>query len=217
MGGPPPKKDVPASELFARISQEGPDDRPFELFDFPRKDAEGEPLGKVAVWPLKQREVLAAKAESTRKTREYIKEKLDQGEQVEGYKQVFEDICASEIIFRCCRDPDNRKIPIFPTGAAVREQLTSDEMSALVNAYALAQFRLGPIVATMSDEEFEAWVARLGEGGADFPLHLLSWELKTTLLTRMAGALLSSRTGSSSAGSPPAAPTTEPEKSENTE
>lgn len=208
--GPPSKKDVPAAELFLKLSQEKPNDRPFELVDFPRKGEDDEPIGKMAIWPLKEREIIAAKAEATRKTREFIKEKQDQGEHIEGYAQVFNDICSTELLVRCCRDPENRNVPIFPNGAAVRDLLTSDEMSVVVNAYALVQHRLGPIVATMSDVEYEAWVERLGEGGSEIPLASLSWELRTALLMRTARELWTSRMANSSAGLPPAAPSSQP-------
>lgn len=208
--GPPPKSEISASELFTRLSQETPNDRPFELVDFPRAGKDGEPLGKMALWVLKQREIIAAKAEATRKAREFVKEKQAQNESIEGYLQVFNDICATEILVRCCREPDNRNIPIFPSGGAVRELLTADEMSVVTNQYWLIQLRLGPIVSTMSEEEKDAWLDRLGEGGSEIPLASLSWELRTALLMHSARRLRAYRTGKSSAGSLPEDPSSEP-------
>lgn len=211
MRGPPPKSDIHASELYARLAAETEEDRPFEVVDFPRKGPDGEPLGKVAIWTLKQREILAAQAEATRKTREYIREKQQADERIEGFDRIFDNICATEMLVRFCRDPERRKIPIFPNGEAVRALLTSDEMATLTSRYALTQLRLGPIVATMDDEEYEAWVTTIGEGGAAAPLHLLSWELRIHLLTRLARERWISRTANSSAGSPPDGPTSAPE------
>lgn len=212
MSGPPGEKEISKSELFLRISQETPNDRPFEIVNFPRKDpTTGEPIGKLAIWPLKEREIIAARAEAVRKAKEYVKEKQASNEILEGYAQVVNDICSTEMLVRCCRDPENRNIPIFPSGQAVREFLTSDEMSVLCVDYATVQHKLGPIASTMSDVEYEAWVERLGEGGSELPLSSLSWELRTALLMRMAKELWISRTGKSSAGSPPVEPSSEPE------
>lgn len=217
--GPP--ANVPADELWARIVQSDlPENRPFEDVPFPRNDPKtGEPLGRLAIWPLKDDEITIAKAEATRYARACIKEKIenaggnglqsamDPAIPIPGYMQVYDDACATEMVWRFCRRIDNRAIPAFPTAAECRRHLSSDEKSVLCNAYALVQVRFGPIVTYLSEEEMEAWIRRLAEGGSAVPLHLLSWEQRTELLMHSVRQLLALRTASSSAGSPPSEPT----------
>lgn len=200
-----PPKDIPPSELWTKLSSSK---RAYELVDFPRLDpVTGEPLGQVAMWPLKQGEIIRAKAEATRYARGVIKEKFDAVERVEGYEQVFLDACACEILFQACRRPENVELPVFPTPQAVRLQLTSDECAILMNQYSMVQAKLGPIRSAMTHEECEAWITRLREGGSEFPLALLSPAQQTALLMYLVKQHVSSPTDKSSAGSLPDEPT----------
>jgi len=64
------------------------------------------------------------------------------------------------------------------------------------------QQELGPIVATMTDDEVETWITVLAEGGSADPLGLLSWGALTNLARTMACRLYDSRTDKSSDGLP---------------
>lgn len=194
--GPP--KDVPADELWTKLCQT---ELPHEVVDFPRNDAKtGKPLGQIAIRPLTQGEIIIAKAEATRYARAAIKEKFDAVERVEGYAQVFEDACATEMVCRFCRRTENHHVPVFARASDVRERLTSDEVSVLVNQYALVQHRYGPIVSGMTTEDYEAWIKRLHDGGSATPLAFLSWEQRTDLLMHSVSQLVALRTLNSSVG-----------------
>lgn len=201
-----PPSDVSASELWTLLSAR---ERPYELVDFPQFDPlTGKPLCQVAMWPLTQGEIIIAKAEATKVARAAIKEKFDLTERVEGYVQVFEEACASEIIFRCCRsvkDPIN--VAAFPSAAAVRFKLTGDEMAVLISSYTLVQRKLGPISDTLSEGEFEAWIERLKVGGNSLPLASFSSALRIDLIMYLVDHYVTLPMDKSSVGSPPEEPT----------
>jgi hypothetical protein len=199
MAGPP--TDIPASELWAKLSGRK---RPYELVDFPQKDANGKPICQVAMRVLTQGEIIIAKAEATRFARKAIKEKFDAVEHVAGYDQVFEDACATELIYLACRDAKNpENVSAFPNAVAVRAQLSSDEMAILVKSYSMVQLRLGPIQAYLSNEEYDAWIERLKVGGTELPLAYLSTEQQIGLIMYMVSLSANSQTDKSSVGSPP--------------
>lgn len=120
-----------------------------------------------------------------------------------GYERLFTDAICVELLFRACRDENNPEQTTFPTPKHIREALTTEECGRLFEHYLTVQLELGPLVVTMSDDEMEAWIDRLAEGGSSFPFDLLSSELQKIVLLHMAFQLRSSRMDTSSAGSPP--------------
>jgi hypothetical protein len=210
MSGPP--IDIEAEELWRNICRtDEPNARYYEVVDFPRNDRDtGKPLGELAIWPLKDNEITQAKAEATKYARALIKEKketFEAHEYIEGYQQVFSDACATEMVWRFCRNVKDRSVAAFPTAAACRLHLSGDEKAVLCNAYALVQVKFGPIVSGMTVEDYDAWIQRLAEGGSATPLAFLTWEQRTELLMHSASLLYALQKGNSSAGKPPDAPT----------
>lgn len=198
MAGPP--DNIAPTELFLAI-QKRP--RPFRVVDFPRQDpVTGEPIGKVAITPLFQAELLEAKAEATRLGKQLTKDNLDPREYVVGHEQIYQDICGSEILCRACRDPNDINVKIFRTAGDVRKHLTSDELAVLIQNYALVQLEVGPLITGMSQVEMDAWLQRLGEGASALPLALLSLEQVRALLMHSASRLRTSQTGNGSVGQP---------------
>jgi len=197
---PNPPTDIPPSELWLKI-QEMP--RPHIVVDFPRKDYEGNPICKIALWVLTQEEQVSAAASATKTTKTLLKDlTLVNGEQARGYEDVYGNEAAVEVLFRACRHPEDVKRPFFPNTAGVRK-LSVDEVGVLMNYYYEAQAKLGPIVSYMSEDEYEVWVKRLAEGASTFPLEQLSSALRNELMLRMALHLHVLLTANSSAGSPP--------------
>lgn len=200
-GGPP--KDVAPSALFVKLS--GP--RPSVVVDIPRKGPDGAPVGQVAIVVLTQEELIAAAAEAERQARKLLRDDLPKREEAhQGYDDVFQNCAAVQILFRACRDADDPKRPAFNTPHEIAAGLTNDEIGVLQHHYLTVQSELGPIVATMTGDELEAWIVALGEGGTAIPLGSLSWGMLTTLVLTMASRLRSLQTASSSAGSPQGEP-----------
>lgn len=156
-------------------------------------------MGQVAIWVLTQEEQMACNAEAEKIARRMLKD----GKRGDlGYEALFNNEGAVQVIYRSCRDASDLSKPAFPGPQAIREGLTADECGMLFQHYLTVQLELGPIIANMSNDEFEAWVQRLDEGQGFF-FDLLSSETKKTLALTMASRLRSFLTGTSSAGSPP--------------
>lgn len=195
--------DVPASELFRRLSESA---RPSEVVDFPRKGPDGEPLGQVRIVVLTERELIAASVEAERFAQKMLRTDTkanDGGSQ--GYLDVYRHESAVQIIHRACKRVEDAqaRMPAFPSPQEIRDLMTPDEIGVLLEAYYLVQAKYGPIVARMSPEEVDAWIERLTEGGKAYPLAFLSSEMRDALIVRICSQLQTSPTDSYSAGSRP--------------
>jgi len=120
-----------------------------------------------------------------------------------GYERLFTDAVCVEVLFRACRDAEDVSKPAFPSPKSIRHALTTEECAMLFQHYLTVQLELGPMVVTMSDDEVEAWITRLAEGGSSFPFDMLSSDLQKILLLHMAYQLRSLPTDKSFAGSLP--------------
>jgi hypothetical protein len=92
------------------------------------------------------------------------------GERIAAVKQ---HMVMDQILSQAIRDPDNLDVrPLDDTtqgGKALKpsDVLTADEMAVLYRQYEITQSSLGPIVATMSDDVFSAWMAKIERGADD--------------------------------------------------
>lgn len=185
--------------------------RPSKIVDYPRTDKNGKPIGQLAIVVLTQEEQMACSARAEELTRRLLKEKqitAKTDEARRGYEDIYNNACAVEILFRACKKADDIAASLFPTPDAIRAKLSADEIGVLMNMYFTVQSELGPIVAYMSDEEQDALIRRLVEGGSAFPLDLLSPEALRALTFSLASRLYASWTVTSSPGSPPESPPT---------
>jgi hypothetical protein len=192
-----PSKDIEPSALWLALAKS---ERPFRVVDFPRNDADGNPIGKIAIRVLTQEEQIICSSAAEKFTREHLK---DAKKDELGYEAVYSNAACVELLSRACRNVDNIEQPAFPSAKLLSQQMTAGEVSMLFEHYLTVQLELGPIVAHMSDAEMEAWVQRIGQGGEQFPLDLLSPEMLKALLRFSASRIVSSRTDKSSVGSPP--------------
>ena len=196
-----PPKDIERSALFMKLSSAT---RPHVIVDFPRNGPDGEPIAQIAMVVLTQDELIGAAAEAERVTRKLLASDLPKKEDAQlGYNDVYQNNSAVQVLFRACKSAEDVKVPAFKTPNEISSQLTNDEIGVLMHHYLTVQQELGPIVASMSEEEFESWVTALVEGGSAVPLDLLSWGALTTLVCTLARQLHKLRTDSSSLGSLP--------------
>lgn len=192
-----PSKDVPASELWLKLASQ---ERPSQVVDFPRKGDDGEAVGQVRIRILTQEEQMVCASAAEKLTREHLK---DSKKDELGYERLYTDAICVEVLFRACRDIEDVKRSAFPSPKAIRGQLTTEECAMLFQHYLTVQLQLGPTVIEMSDEELEAWITRVAEGGSSFPFDLLATDLQKLLLLHMAYQLRTSPTDSGSAGLQP--------------
>lgn len=181
---PPLLQEVEPSELWLKLCEP----RPSEVIDFPRKDRNGEPIGKVRIQVLRMEDHNNARLKATKALKQSIKEaglnELDKNEmESDAVREVLGDLIAHELLCMACftdndqgNDENGNPIygRIFGKPGQIRSALTADETLVLFNAYRLVQFKFGPFEATLNDDgDIEAWVQRLKEGGSAFPLLVL--------------------------------------------
>jgi len=195
-----PSDNLTPSELFLALTKVP---RPSRVVDFPRRDANGKPLGELRIKILSQEEQMESAAEAERYTRKVLKEAPKSDEARRGYDDIYNNAAACEVLFKACRDANDVTKPLFPTIQDIRKWLTMDEVGALMAHYLTAQAELGPIVASMSETDVDAWIVRIREAGTLFPLDLLSSEALKTLVAILVSRLATLLMASSSSGSPP--------------
>lgn len=197
--GKGPPADMEASALWLALTSVP---RPHRVVPMPRKiPGTDMPVGNVAIWPLTQEEHHSANANADQEAKRLFKDTPKTDERGIGYQNMFANELAVQQLWRACRDPEDISKPAFPSPSMLRHALTTDEIGILYNHFLTTQVEVGPIVAHLSDDEFEAWVRRIAEGGSAFPFDLLSWDLRTTLVVFMASRLVDFWTATSSAGS----------------
>lgn len=168
-----PDKNIPASELFLKL-METP--RPSEVVDYPRKDESGNPVGKLRIQVLTQEEHDRARIAAHRTMKE---QGLDREDMLgESVKEVLGDTVARELLAMACLTEsgpdDGNGRPMYGRvfqDAKDLKKIRSDEIAVLFNRYMFIQAKYGPFETIINDEEeLNAWVKRIEEGGSGFPL-----------------------------------------------
>lgn len=197
-----PPKGLDSEDLFLQITAMP---RPHHVVDYPRKRPDGSPVGKLAMVVLTNQETQSATAAAEKFTRKTLGDQgalPARGEPSEGYSTMFANRASVEVLVRACRRVDNMALPFFPGADAIAKALTLDEVDVLFSAYAAVRYELGPIVKSMTEVEYDAWIEALGKGASSVPLAPMTSDLRSLLLLRMARDLWISRTGNSSLGEP---------------
>lgn len=210
--GPP--KDEDASDLWAKITTLP---RAHKVVDFPRNDADGSSIGRVAIVVLTGDEVHLANLNAEKFIRKAYKDTMGEVPKVDemsgSFKSMYNSRAAREILFRSCKKADHcepghdgvcivdhdKMNAFFPTQEAIGK-LTTDEAAVLMGQYLQTQSALGPIVKLMSQAEMDNWLEMLARGGSVDPLVFLSSEDVIRLLMHSASLLYPSPMDSSSHG-----------------
>ena len=195
-----PSDSVSPSELFLALTKVP---RPSRVVDFPRRDANGKPLGELRIMILSQEQQMEASGEAERYTRKVLKDAPKSDEARRGYDDVYSNAAACEVLFKACRDANDVTKPLFQTVQDIRKWLTADEVGLLMTHYFTAQAELGPLIASMSEGEVDAWVLRIREAGTLFPLDLLTSDMLKSLVATLASRLATFLMANTSSGLPP--------------
>lgn len=193
-----PPKDIPAGELWVAMTEMP---RPKQIVPFPRKGADGKPVGEVAIVVLRQDEQLRA----TIAAEQLVRAELPNAKQEDslGYGIAFNNAASIEQLYRACRDPNDLDRLIFPNPKEMRRVMSVDEVGALYSSYLRVRAEIGPNPAELSKESAEAWLDKLIEGGNETdPLEWASQDLLRLLLRCSVDRIRSSRGAPSSAGTP---------------
>lgn len=211
-----PPKNIDPTDLWSQITTLP---RAHRVVPFPRMNADGVPIGNVAIVVLDGDDVTLANINAEKAAREQYKRivgELPKNDEVnEAYSKAFNARASRELIYRSCKkandcQPDYRGVcivdherlsPMFPTLEAIGK-LSTDETAVLIRHYMQTQAEVGPIVANMSKDEMNAWIEVLGKGGSSAPLALLSSDQANALVMHMACQLCDSQTANNSHGTP---------------
>jgi hypothetical protein len=200
--GPP--KDVPASELWLAMTTLPV---PHVIEDMPVKEPiYGKSIGKVAIVPLSPEELQISRTVAGQWATKRTGETPKNGEESPAYFAVMASEAAVQILWRALRDPNDPtlKKPAIPAAMLLRQAPFTDDIHVvLMRMYTRACVVCGPIVATMTDEERDAWLDALEEGGSAFPLDLLSSDMKTELLMHSVARLKKCQTANGLRGPQP--------------
>ena len=177
--------------------------RPHRVVDFPRVGSDGESVAQVAITVLTQEDQIGCSIETDRFVRKMFPEIPKSGDARRAYDDTYNNQAACEVLYRACRKPDSLTTPFFPSPAAIRQNLSPDEVGVLFRSYTIVQDEVGPIIAHMTEGEMEAWIRRLLEAGTRAPLAFLSWGQLEDLVCFSASQKSSFATPSSSLGQQP--------------
>jgi hypothetical protein len=196
MPGPP--DDVPPSELFLKL-KEAP--FPTAVVNFPRKTPDGQPVGTTRIRVLggeAQEEARVRALQGLKAKYKFTNDDLS----VQPGVALLNDAQAREVLALACvtekpiagtEGEHPRYAQVFRDAKAIGETLSADESAVLLQAYALVQNKFGPFEKTVqTEEELSAWIKRLVEGAAEFPLQHLSsvhWAELASLLAARAYTL----------------------------
>lgn len=195
--------NMESSKLFAELTSLP---RPHRLVPFPRINPKTGEEFQVGMWLLTQNEAMLVAAEAEKTARRLLRDNLPgRNESSKGYDDVYNNASAIELLYRACRDPEHIERPFFPSKQAISDVLTVDEIAILLNHYFTLQVEIGPIVGAMTNDELQAWLEKLAEGGqsSQYFLNSLSLEALKGLLIALAVQLHSSQTDKSLSMSPP--------------
>lgn len=198
--GPP--RDVAPQDLWTKLTSTR---RPFKDFTFKARGQDA----TVRIVVLTENELMHCRAQADAYAKQEVKRATgDRQSPTEssslGYKDIYNNEVVVQIVCCACRDPNGQSVAsmAFPNADLARQFFTSDELAVLFNAYCDWQSESGPIIASMTPEEMDAWLDKLQEGGSRVPLAALSSEAKNQLLLHSVSRLSTLRTGNGSAGSP---------------
>ena len=130
-------------ELFANLLMKP---RPHRFVDFPRKGADGKPVFRVGLVVLNQEEQMECVAAAE----DFATERAPKTDS-DAHRELYQNECAVEILYRSVRYPDDLERRVFPSPASIRETLTVDEIAVLFMHFTSLQSELGPIVAHMTN------------------------------------------------------------------
>lgn len=191
-----PPNDVSAKDLFLKLSEP----KPGEEFDFPRKTASGKPVARIRIQVLSMKEHEHARIEAHRKLKAKYLLKEDDMNGV-TMREVHGDAVAREVLAAACRltDPiagseDTERGIQYPRAfrdaEQINDELTSNEILTLFHAYLLVQEKYAPFeTSAETQEELNAWIKRLEEGGSELPLLSQSLPQLVRLTSSLAGRI----------------------------
>jgi hypothetical protein len=193
--GPP--EGVKPSALWLKL-QETP--APSEIVPFPRRGRDGKPIGHLRIMVLTAKQFAMCQMNAHHDAVNRHKWDTAEKQQQAIPAEIIADCVARQVLCMACTvvEPDGdadmgEKVAYakaFPSPESLLE-LSKDELAVLFSLYGMVQAKWGPVLIGMSDDQQDAWIARLAEGGSAFPLRLLDSHQRDQLTLSVAKKLWS--------------------------
>jgi hypothetical protein len=189
----------PNENLWNKISSRK---RPIRIIDLPIYDDEGKSICKVMIRTLTQEDIERIRTESYIDTQKQLKD-TSAKDTSKTFCDAFENHVAINMILKAYRNPENEKIPFFPSAQEIRSKLEPDEIALLIMHYQTFQSELSPIVSNMNEKELNDYIEKLAKSGSEgeYFLDLLSAQMQNELIIFMVNKLTDYQMDKSSPGS----------------
>ncbi len=139
---------------------------PNSVVDFPLRDAAGEPLCKVFIRPLTQREQDNARINAAT----YVARMAKGSEELKWRpEELEENALAAEILAIACREADDPSKPLFDLGVIDARECSTETLAMLFNAYNEVREKAYPTLSQMDEDSMWAMVRVLEEGAREHP------------------------------------------------
>lgn len=188
MSGPPAfAKKAPSAfvaQLIARAH------RPHAVIDFPLVDADGKAIARVYLRGLSQSEEDLAFANARAYTATLTK---GDGEDRWQPEELEHNARASEILAVACRKEDEPGKPFFEHGVVDTREFETDVLGRLMNAYDELKESYYPRITTLTQGEFDQWIAVISEGVEKLPFSQYSRTQLEALLRSSVMSLVDAR------------------------
>jgi hypothetical protein len=186
---PPKAASIAPSDLFLAIAKRP---RPHTTVPFPAKDGS---VGDLALQLLTIDELHTARVNASKEAKARLGDDGKAGDL--AYEELYREEQFVQLVVMACRTKD-LGMAAFPSAAAVRKYLGTDEVGMLVQAYTAFRAEQGPMLSELTVPEMNAWLKVLQEGGSRVPLSRLGLEALQELVMHLASLLKISSTASGS-------------------
>lgn len=186
MANPPDEKP---SELWLRLTEYP---APTEVVDFPRIGNDGKPIGRIRIKVLDDEQIEMCRKRVLDGLQRNVH--TDSAEKQQGpiQREIVADATAREILCMAClteknfgTDDEPMYPKAFPSPEALKK-LRPQEIAVLFSLYQMVQAKWGPLLLGMTSQQQNAWIERLAEGGAAYPLARLDSQQRDQLTVSLA-------------------------------
>lgn len=164
--------------------------RPHKIVDFPAYDDTGKAITQVFVRGLTVEEEAVAWANAARNVGRLLGDGKDLPWRPEN---VEHNARAQELLAVACRKVDDPSQPFFEHGIVDVRQFDVEQLGQLLATYEEVKELYYPTLASMTEDEFEAWVAMIARGAEAFPFSSVSPSKLATIVSSIAKSLLEAR------------------------
>lgn len=184
-----PPDDVKPGALWLKLTEQP---APTEVVDFPRTGNNGKPIGQIRIRVLDDEQIELCRKRVLDGLARNVH--TDSAEKQQGpiQREIIADATAREILCMACVSVENHGTddePVYAKAFPSPDQLKKlrpQEIAVLFSLYQMVQAKWGPLLLGMTKDQQNAWIARLAEGGAEFPLARLDSHQRDQLTLSLA-------------------------------